>query len=407
MRAPRKNSILLRLALMAAVVSFAQILAQTPAPRAAHRAGAQAGDFDSLSARAKRALDADKLDEAIPLLRKALAINPQWAEGWWSLGTTLYDENRFAEASLAFQKVVTLDPKHGTAHALLGLSEFEMDEDDAALKNIEESKSLGTDLDAQLRDVIMYHEGVLLQRKGLFVAAQKPLASLCLGGNRNPDVLRAFGMAALHMNGRRPPAAGTEASGAVDIVGRGACLAAYKDFDASKEVFTQAIAQYSKFPFVHFAYGRELIDAREIPAAVEQFKIEASQSREPVLSLLQIAAAEYKVDSQAGLPYAQQAVKLVPKMPFAHFLNGLLLMDTGEYEKAVPELEFAKKGMPNEPKVLWSLSSAYGHVGRLQDAAKVRAEFARLSAKQNQDTGSENPEVQVNAREGATQQPNN
>ncbi|MDE3201467.1 MAG: tetratricopeptide repeat protein [Acidobacteriota bacterium] len=354
-------------------------------------------NFETLSRQAMDALNADNLDKAEPLFRKALALNPKWAEGWWSLGTSFYDQNRFAEASLAFQKVVALDPTHGTAHALLGLSLFELGDDAGALKNIEESKKYGTSVDPQLRDVIFYHEGVLLQRKGLFEAAQKPFSSLCLGGNRNPQLLQAFGMAALHMRSRNFPVPGTEAQRVVATVGQAACLAAHHDFDIAKSVFTQAIATYPNFPFLHFAFGRELLAAHEIPDAIEQFKLELKIAAplDRVISLLQIAAAEYKVDSAAGMPYVQKAIALDPNSPFPHFLLGLLLMDTGAYQKAIPELQIARKGMPEDTKVLWVLSTAYSHVGRMHDAAEAREKFLALKQKDSQQAAGENPDVPV------------
>ena len=36
------------------------------------------------------------------------------------------------------------------------------------------------------------------------------------------------------------------------------------------------------------------------------------------------------VDSRAGIPFAEEAVKLQPKYPFGHYLLELLYFDTGE-----------------------------------------------------------------------------
>lgn len=384
-----------RKAVLACLIALFSLSMNTALKAQQSASAAGSPQFAELSRKASEALDADKLDEAIPLFRKALALNPQWAEGWWSLGTALYDQNSFAEASLAFEKVIALDPKHGTAHALLGLSLFEMGDDAGALKNIEESKQYGTSIDPQLREVIFFHEGVLLQRKGLFEAAQKPFSSLCLGGNRNPQLAQAFGMAALHMRQRDLPAPGSDAQRVVALAGQAACIAAQHDFDKAKSIFADAVASYPQFPFLHFAFGRELLAAHEIPAAVDQFKLELkiAAPKDRVLSLLQIAAAEYKVDSPAGIPFARQAIALDPNSPFPHFLLGLLLMDTGTYKQAVPELESARKGMPTDLKVLWALSSAYGHVGRSEDAEKTRKQFAELTQKQNQQAATENPDV--------------
>jgi len=382
-----------------------------PAPAAAQ----SSAQFQSLSKRAMEALDADKLQEAVPLFRKALALNPRWAEGWWSLGTAYYDQESYAEAELAFQRVVAIDPKHGTAHALLGLCEFELGDDQAALRDIEAAKDLGVDVDPQLRDVVLYHEGVLLQRAGRFISAEMPFASLCLGSAGSGDVTREFGMTALRMRDRQFPAAGSEAATVAEQVGHAVCLAAEKDFDSARRQMTVVSDAYPHFPYVHYAYGRVLLDALDIPGAVAEFKREIDEGHDRVLPMLQIAAAEYKVDPAAGLPYAEQAVALAPQLPFAHYLLGLLLANTDAEEKAIPELETARRAFPQDTKVYWSLASAYARVGRAQDAARARAEVARLSRKsahpeEGAGTGStagESPDAPINVTDAAEQSPNN
>jgi len=77
--------------------------------------------FAQLSTKADAARDANRLDEAVPLYRKALALRPAWREGWWSLATILYDQNSYAPAARALTKAVALDPKNGTAHLMLAL----------------------------------------------------------------------------------------------------------------------------------------------------------------------------------------------------------------------------------------------------------------------------------------------
>lgn len=333
--------------------------------------------FESLSTKADEARDAGRLDEAAKLYRRALALHPKWAEGWWSLGTLYYDADRYAEAQLAFQKVVGLDPKQGTARAMLGLCEFELGQPARALKDIEASKSLGVLDDDQLRQVVIYHEGILLQRAGQFEAAKAALASLCLQGVRSRDLAEIFGMVALRMRDVSPPDSGSETGQVVQHVGRAACLTGAKEYDGAKAEFDQVIAGAPNFPLIHYAYGCALIDAHDIPGAVRQFEADIAEQPKSVLPRLRAAVAEYKVDSAAGLKFAQQAVELEPQLPLAHYLLGLLLLDTGDYQRAVPELEIARKAFPNEGRIDISLATAYAHVGRPQDAARARAEFAR------------------------------
>src|SRR6266446_3111346 len=83
---------------------------KTPAPN----------PFERIAAQADQARDANDLEKAIVLYRRALGMRPGWAEGWWSLGTILYEQDKYTEASHAFKRVVSLRPDHGSANVMLG-----------------------------------------------------------------------------------------------------------------------------------------------------------------------------------------------------------------------------------------------------------------------------------------------
>ncbi|HEV2214260.1 MAG TPA: tetratricopeptide repeat protein [Terracidiphilus sp.] len=361
----------------------ANAIAQQPAPSAP---GASS-TFRQLSAQALAARDAQQLDRAVPLFRKALALKPGWAEGWWSLGTISYDASRYAEAAAAFRRVTALAPKQGTARTMLGLCEFELGRDTAALADIEAGKKLDVAQDPQLRGVVLFHEGELLRRAGRYHSAQLPLASLCLEGVRSQDLVVTFGMAALRMRDT-PPAAGSDAFQIIQLVGRGACLTAQKDYDQARANFESAIAKAPTNPDVYDAYGESRLDAHDLAGAIAAFQHELALAPLSVLPRLRIAAADYKVDSAAGLPYAEQAVHIAPTLPFAHYLLGLLLVDTGAYARAIPHLEIARKAFPTDARIDLSLGSAYAQVGRLKDAARARERFVRLTRDAQKSQGS-------------------
>ncbi|MGO8759691.1 MAG: tetratricopeptide repeat protein [Terracidiphilus sp.] len=344
-----------------------------------------------MAARANAARDDGRLDEAVTLFHRALALNPRWAEGWWSLGTIDYDNDQNRAAADAFKRVVALDPKQGTARAMLGLCEFELGQDASALQDIEASKNLGILEDPQLRQVVLYHEGVLLQRSGRFEGAQKALSSLCLSGVNSEELTETYGLTVLHLRDAKPPAPGTQESDIVEHLGRGACLGGQKNYDAARLEYELVIRQYPHFPLVYYAYGELLLAARDRAAAIEEFQQEIAEQPDSTLARLQIAAAEYKVDSAAGLPYAEEAVRIAPQAPFAHYVLGLLLLDTGAYEKAIPHLEIARKAFPQETKIDWSLGVAYAHAGRPQEAAQARAAFAHLNQATGRDSESGSP----------------
>lgn len=380
------------------------------APRSA-QTGSPA--FQSLSAKATAAQDAGNLYEAIPLFRKALAVNPGWVEGWWSLGEIDYKDDRYRAAASEFKKAAALDPKYGTARAMLGLCEFELGQDKEALGDIEASKELGMEQDPQLRQVVLYHEGILLQRASRYEQASMALSSLCLSGVRSIDLAQIFGMAMLHINSKTAPSENSPEGDVVQHIGRGACLAAANEYDRARPEYEHVLQQYPHFPLAHFAYGRFLLEARDRPGAIEAFKQEIREHPDNVLARLEIAAAEYKVDSAAGVPYARQAVALVPQSPLPHYLLGLLLLDTGDFQGSIPHLEQASKAFSSDARIYWSLGVAYAHVGRPKEAAEARATFARLNKAKSAETRSgvtgirpdEMPQMNVNENAGAEAKP--
>ena len=294
--------------------------------------------FSKLSADANAARDANQLDQAAALYRQALAIQPSWAEGWFSLGTIEYDRNLYKDAASAFAKVVHLAPKQGTSHVMLGLCEFELGLEASALRYLQEGRRLGIPDNPQLRNVALFHEGVLLQRSAKFDAAQAALDSLCSAGVETSELIQTLGMIALRLRDKTTPAAI-----AVSQIGHAEWLAGQNKFDDAHREYSAALESFPDFPNIHLAYGRFLLKEHDTAAAIPELEREIKNQPTSVVARLQIAAVKYRVDSAAGLPYAEEAVKLDPTMPLGRYLLGLLLLDTGDYHRALPELETAQK----------------------------------------------------------------
>ena len=84
-------------------------------------------------------MEADRMPEAIQLYDRATKLRPNWSEGWWHLGTLLFDAQRFSEASNAFRHFLTSERKQpGPGFAMLGLSEFELKHYENALGALNE-----------------------------------------------------------------------------------------------------------------------------------------------------------------------------------------------------------------------------------------------------------------------------
>ncbi len=351
--------------------------------------------FAKLSKQAGEARDADRLDEAAALYTKALAIQPKWIEGWWSLGTIEYDRDHYAKAALDFEKVIALDSSNGTAHAMLGLCQFELGKDDLALKNLLAAEHFGVAKDDRLRNVALYHMGILQLRAKKFGDAKETLGHLAVDRIRTKELVVALGLAALLLTPGQAPPEGTPGARVVERAGQAEVLLDSNEFDQAKQQYAQLAAEFPDYPNLHFAFGRLLLETHDTDQAISEFQRELQRDPKNVNSMLEIAAVLRMTDPQAALNYAIEAAKLAPQLPFAHYILGLLRFDTGDPAGAIPELEIAQKAFPQEAEVYFSLGNAYGRAGRKADAAKARAEFARLKAEEAKQPGPKIYGVQV------------
>src|SRR5277367_6482055 len=120
-------------------------------------------NFDDLARRAQTALDTHP-DESARLYKQALAIHPEWAEGWLYMGGALYQVGRFAEATDALRKGVELAPGVGNGWALLGLSESQLEDQDQALADIRKGEGLGLGTNARFETAVRVRAAELLVR---------------------------------------------------------------------------------------------------------------------------------------------------------------------------------------------------------------------------------------------------
>jgi tetratricopeptide (TPR) repeat protein len=348
-----------------------------PQIHAQHRP-ATAPSFTTLSARADAARDGGRLDEAALLYRQALALRPSWQEGWWSLGTILYDHDSYAPAARAFRRLISIDPKNGTAHLMLALCEYQLNQDDRALEHIRAAKALGFKNEAEVHHVLHYHEAMLLLRKGRYDSAIDPLRALVDEGVDSGELDTALGLAVLLIRPKAAPADGTPEHQVVLRAGRAERFNLAKRFDEARKGYSDLVQEFPTFPNLHYAYGRLLLAAEDSEAAVEQFLQEIKNNPAHVRARMQIASARYRVDSPAAIPFAQEVVKLQPTYPFGHYLLGLLYFDTHDLSRSIPELETAVRLVPREAQFHFALGNAYARAGRKEEAARERRAFVRL-----------------------------
>ena len=366
------------------IALLAGLLAVPALPAAAQQRRATAArpaQFEQVASKAKQAREAGRVDEAIGHYREGVKIRANWDEGWWFLGTLLYDRERYAEAAEALETATKLQPKAGIAWIMLGLCEYRIGRYDAAAEHLIEGRRLGFGNSAELQRVVLYHEGVLGLFRGEFEAAQKRLDDVAYAGARSEQLFIALGLVVLRIP-MLPEQISPDHKNYTLIRQAGFAeyqLAQNNVADASRE-YERLASDYPKFPNVQYAYGRYHLVQRNADEALAAFHREIENSPNHAMARLQIAYIHMsRKEPEIGIKYAEEAVNLGPRFAHARFLLGRLFYDVGNYPRAIEELEAAQQLAPTEPKVYYSLARAYDRVQRKEDAKRAREVFAELS----------------------------
>jgi len=134
-------------------------------------------------------------------------------------------------------------------------------------------------------------------------------------------------------------------------------------------------ARFARAAARAFWQARQYEEARPLFAAVESgFATDATFLYEYGDTLSRIAGGK------EGLPYLEKAAGAAPDLLPARGALGRVLLELGRAAESVPHLEAAA---PADPALLLPLSRAYKGTGRVEEAARVEAEYRRKIAAQD------------------------
>jgi tetratricopeptide (TPR) repeat protein len=348
-----------------------------PAAAARPQPPKSAAEFERLLKAATEARQAERWEDAIALYKKVVALKPDYVEGYWYQGTASYTLDDHARCREAFRRVVRLAPNNGAAYAFLGLCEFGLKDYDRALQNLLESRILGVGDTQPLGGIARYHAALLMTRIEQYEQALETLGEFANEGDDNPRVIEAMGLATLRMP-LLPTESPAERREMVLMAGRASYMMATRNTAAADKAFEALASRYPETPNVHYAYGVFLVQ-EQADRAIEEFRRELEVQPGHAWSLTQLAYEYLKRgESAAALPWAEQAVTAAPKAFTARKALGQALLETGDVDGAIRELEIGIKLAPASPGLHFTIARAYQRAGRLEEATQARDEFTRL-----------------------------
>lgn len=344
--------------------------------------------FETLARQADQARDANRLDQALALYRRAVKLKPGWDEGWWAIGTITYDQDKYAECAPAFRRLTALKPTLTPAWILSGLCEYRLRHFASAYESLLRADTLGFQATPELARAGRLHLVFLLTKNGSFERAIALCTLLCRNTSITPEIAAAAGIAGLRRTwlpeevpaGDRPL-----------VMAFGEALAATSAQESKDAVakYEAALKAYPDNAEIHYRFGTYLLKNsadRGLDEIKTAFKLDPTHVPALVgLTMEYLTKGEYGTACQ----YGERAVKLAPGDFAAHLMYGRALIENGKLKDAILEMELAVKFAPDSPDAHFSLAAAYARAGRKEDAARERTEFQRLKKLVNSRVGSQ------------------
>jgi tetratricopeptide (TPR) repeat protein len=339
--------------------------------------GGDRTSFEDISAQAARAREAGYLEQASSLYREAVALRPDWAEGWWFLGSMAYERDRHEECREAFGRLLDLEPRIGPAWALRGLCEFSLGSYVLAKQHMEKARQIGPVSDEPMWWVVLYHQALLHLRAGEFEQAIGPLRQLASRPDLAPELLEACGLRLLR-RAQLPTEIPAESRDLVRAVGEAECAALSGRRAEAEKQFASLLQRYPGQRHLH--YGRGILLAQGGSAeAIEAFQREVELHPDHVQAHVELAFNLVTHGRPAeAVRAAEAAVRLDPEIFITHLALGRALVAAGDVPLGTFELESAARLAPGSPDVFFALARAYRAGGRQDDADRANARFLEL-----------------------------
>jgi tetratricopeptide (TPR) repeat protein len=284
--------------------------------------------------------------QAIPLYRKALALNPRMPALRMNLGLALFKAGELKDAIRIFEALLKQQPPSSPdaqrLKTLIGMSHYGLKQYAAAVPYLKQA----TESEPQNLPFRLL------------------LAHSCLWSKQYQCVLDVY-REILNLNAE---------SAEADMLA-GEALDEMQDHSGAIEQFRNAVKANPKEPNVHFGLGYLLWTQGQYDGAAREFQAELDNVPKNAQAMAFLADSQIKLNHpEIARPLLEQAIRLSPQMELAHLDLGIVEADRGHNDAAVRELNLSVKLSPNDIRAHYRLARLYQSIGRKQEAT---AEFEK------------------------------
>jgi len=290
----------------------------------------------------------ERYKEAVPLYRKALALDPKFPGLRLNLGLALFKAGEMKEAIQTFQPLLKSQPPSSPEAqrltVLLGMAHYGLGEFNEAASYLKKASA--------------NDPGNL----GLRLS----LAHSCMWTKQYQCVMDTYHEILL-LNAE---------SAEADMLA-GEALDELKDHDGAIKQFRAAVQANPKEPDVHFGLGYLLWTQRQYPEAATEFQAELANNPDHTQAFTYLGDAQMRMDHpEAAVAMLEKVEHMEPELFLPHLDLGILFTDAGRQQDALRELNEAAKLKPDEVDPHWRLGRLYRAMGKKDEA---KAEFDKAS----------------------------
>ena len=343
------------------------------------------GDTAGIARQAEAALSQGKYESAVRDFEQLVKMEPASAEFNLKLGTAYYFDGRPRDAVPPLQQALKAKPGLAQARYVLGVSLAESAHCREALPYLNEAA--GRASDRTLKRPI-YSDGV---KCAMELNQQDNALSFLQHFRRefphDPAVLYLSVHVYSDLSTRASQELLVTAPRSNEVHELNAeVLEMQGKWDEAAEEYRKVLALDPHVPGIHYRLGRLILSKPKTATMVadarqefeEELKIDPGNAgAEYVLGEL----ARQSEDWDAAIEHFSRAVKDDPNFGDATMELGRTLLAAGRAAEAVAPLEQAVKLQPDNPTAHYQLSLAYRHAGREEDAKKEMAAYQQTSTK--------------------------
>jgi tetratricopeptide (TPR) repeat protein len=236
---------------------------------------------------------------------------------------------------------------------------------------------LGLGGNAELQRVAAARLAFALVKTGQFERAVQPLALLSRLAPDAPGLVEATGLALLRL-ALLPSEIPPERRDLVQKLGRAGSHHLGRRGEEAAKLYEELVAAYPEEPRVRYAYGVFLLRSGNDKGLAE-LRRAVELRPDDVMTRLEIAfELLLHGDYAEAKEHAAKAVEQAPTLFAARNALGRALVELGELDAGIRELEEAVRLAPESPETHFTLARAYARAGRAEDAARERAVFTEM-----------------------------